>query len=94
MFPSATNPNSFDYFDVLCLSGVSGGTAADGWRVKSKNRRRNGIFFRGRLTASVFLRTGGCRFGPFQENHSMRLAKIIFLVAGIWGVLVLTPLYF
>jgi hypothetical protein len=24
----------------------------------------------------------------------MRIAKIIFLVAGIWGVLVLTPLYF
>jgi len=24
----------------------------------------------------------------------MRIAKTIFLVAGIWGVLVLTPLYF
>jgi hypothetical protein len=25
---------------------------------------------------------------------TMRFAKIVFLVAGIWGVLVLTPLYF
>ncbi len=24
----------------------------------------------------------------------MRFAKVVFLIAGIWGVLVLTPLYF
>jgi hypothetical protein len=24
----------------------------------------------------------------------MKFAKIIFLIAGIWGVLILTPLYF
>jgi hypothetical protein len=29
-----------------------------------------------------------------QEARAMRFAKIVFLVAGIWGVLVLTPLYF
>jgi hypothetical protein len=33
-------------------------------------------------------------FALGQEKLSMRFAKIVFLVAGIWGVLVLTPLYF
>jgi hypothetical protein len=30
----------------------------------------------------------------FQEARTMRFARILFLVAGIWGVLTLAPLYF
>jgi hypothetical protein len=29
-----------------------------------------------------------------ENNRSMKFAKIVFWIAGIWGVLVLTPLYF
>src|SRR5438067_12321196 len=30
----------------------------------------------------------------YAKSHEMKFAKIVFWVASIWGILVLTPLYF
>jgi len=32
--------------------------------------------------------------GPALLEHNIKFAKIIFWIAAIWGILILTPLYF
>ncbi len=46
------------------------------------------------MEASRWLRDRCLQSACYNKKFSMRFAKIVFWVAAIWGVLVLTPLYF
>src|SRR5690242_11079796 len=60
-------------------------STADPASISSSNDEQTDRNHRGSRTAPV----ARCRMEP-----SMRFAKIVFSVAGVWGIAVLTPMYF